>query len=248
MKVMQILMPFAVIWGLAVAHPVEARVFPGGGGGGSGARSAVANSGIAAAAANRIQNPKYGNYGDWGGGTVYHFNNGMVGSLPQRQESAQSLMMQSGIRNTLLTQGQSRTQAIADQRQSYRDWWFETQQQQSANQPRPVGFEWAANEPPKAAMDIIKWPPLLRDPAFASRRTLIEAPYRRTPPELSAPTSQDYAEMISTVQEMKDILEWLTRDGVDTQEYEQAKAFLNKIQQEARQRAQAASKLSEPKG
>jgi hypothetical protein len=224
------LVTVALFGSLVLANAALGRVFPGSGSGRS-------NPAVAARAVDRIQNPKYGNYGDWGGGTVYQFNNGLVGNLPQRQDSAQNMLMQSGIRNTLTSQGQARTEVIASQRQSYRDWWYQLDQQQSAGRSlgRGASFE-RLDAPPPAAMDVIQWPPLLQDPAFASRRTLIEAPYRRSPPGLSPPTVKDYRDMIAIVDEMKDILEWLTREVVDAQEYNQAKAFLEKLQQEARQR------------
>jgi hypothetical protein len=86
-------------------------------------------------------------------------------------------------------------------------------------------------------MDIIKWPALLQDPCFASERTQIEAPYRRTPPNLSVPTVADYQQMARTVEDMKAVLEWRLSDGADTNEYNTAKAFLDKLGQELAQRA-----------
>ena len=51
--------------------------------------------------------------------------------------------------------------------------------------------------------------------------------------------------MVKTTEEMKGVSEWMTQQGVDTQEYKQAKAFLDKLQQEARDAAKAAPPKSE---
>jgi hypothetical protein len=250
MKYLPPMTALAVTCLLALANPAAARVFPGGGGGGG---AIISNPAARASAATAINNNR-NNYGDWGGGAVYMFNNSFVGAPPKQQGPTQSMLLQNQVSNTMIAQGQERTQAIASQRQSYKDWWFQTQQQQSAARPAApsalslVGnFGFEPDPPPKAAMDVIQWPVLLQRPTFASRRTLIEAPYRRTPPKLSAPTAHDYREMIPTIEEMKDILEWLTREGVDTNQYNQAKAFLNLIEQEARQRAAVNPTSPQPK-
>ena len=133
---------------------------------------------------------------------------------------------------------------------------MQTQQQQMAEQrgrrtgaaapvgggfgedPAAAGFG-VADVPPKVATDIIPWPPVLQEPEFAAQRTEIEAPYRRAPPALSAPAPADYRNMVETVGEMKAVLEWRLGQGSGllTQDYEQAKAFLNKLGQEARDRS-----------
>jgi hypothetical protein len=91
---------------------------------------------------------------------------------------------------------------------------------------------------PKAAMDIIKWPALLQEPAFISQRRRIEAPYRRSPPDRIAPTSNDYRDMVASAEEMRAILDWFTKKGVDTQDYEQANRFLTKLEREASKRSE----------
>jgi hypothetical protein len=98
----------------------------------------------------------------------------------------------------------------------------------------------ACSEPPRAeaAIDVIRWPTLLQEPAFASRRAQIEAPYRRSPPELSVPTAADYRDMAKTTQEMEAILEWFTTKGVNTRDYQQAKSFLTTLRGEASKRSQ----------
>ena len=81
-------------------------------------------------------------------------------------------------------------------------------------------------------MDIIKWPTVLQEQCFASERAKIEAPYRRTPPKLSVPTPADYRKMAGTVEDMKAVLEWRLKEGVDTADYNAAKTFLDQLGQE----------------
>ena len=183
----------------------------------------------------------------------------------QNAAMQQRAMVQSGARNMLSTQADARTQNILSQRQSYRDSWFQIQQQQMAERQAygsgspalvsagcgagPVTGGFAVSAPvPEVAMDIIKWPTTLQEPMFASRRALIEAPYRRSPPALSAPTANDYREMVKTVDEMKAMLEWRlsVKSGLDANEYEQAKAFLDKLGQEASERSVNAVKSPKP--
>ena len=100
----------------------------------------------------------------------------------------------------------------------------------------PVGFA-PSSEPPPVALDIIKWPTVLQERCFASERTKIEAPYRRTPPKLSMPRPADYRQMASIVADMQAVLEWRLSKGVDTAEYNAAKVFLDKIGEEISARA-----------
>ena len=209
--------------------------------------------------------PGYG-YGGWGGtngsaallGSDYRQATAMqlkAQSMQAGQQAAmaQNYVVQSGIRNTLSSQAQSRTNAILSQQQANQDWWFQHQSQQMAQRTGrwrnagapavPVGFA-PSGGPPPAAMDIIKWPTVLQEPCFASERARIEAPYRRTPPKLSVPTPADYRKMAGTVEDMKAVLEWRLKKGVDTADYNAAKAFLNQLGQEVTARAQAAGSSS----
>jgi hypothetical protein len=180
-------------------------------------------------------------------------SNRLMGQSAAMQQSA---MVQSGIRDTLGSQADARTQNILSQRQSNRDWWFQVQQQQTAARPAyrssssalascGFGAEPAADgftvagADSQVATDIIKWPTTLQEKEFASGRALIEAPYRRSPPALSTPTAEDYRDMVKTVDEMKAILEWrlTVKSGLETKNYEQAKAFLDKLGQEASERS-----------
>lgn len=174
----------------------------------------------------------------------------------QMADMQRNIARQSGIRNTLAAQGQSQVNAALSQQQADRDWWFQIQQQQAAQQrgsgvgmpmaaagglgPAPAAGGFGPADPrPEAALDIIKWPRALQDRVFAARRAQVEAPYRRSPPNLSTPTAADYENMVKTVDEMRAILEWqLTQEGgLATDDYEQAKAFLDQMRKEANQRA-----------
>jgi len=205
--------------------------------------------------------PGYG-YGGWGGtngaaalmGTDYKQATAMqlkAQSMQAGQQAAmqQNYVVQSGIRNTLSSQAQSQTNAILNQQQSTQDWWFQRQSQEMAQRQGreyasgapavPAGFA-PAGGPPPAATDIIKWPTILQESCFASERSQIEAPYRRTPPKLSTPTAAEYAKMAGAVDDMKAVLEWRLKQGIDTAEYNTATAFLNQLGQEVTARSQAA--------
>jgi hypothetical protein len=205
--------------------------------------------------------PGYG-YGGWGGMTggaaLLGSDSRQATAMQLKSQSmqtgqqaamAQNQVVQSGIRNTLSSQAQSRSNAILTQRQSNQDWWFQQQAQQSAQRGAmgyasgapavPVGFA-PPGEPPPAAMDIIQWPTVLQEKCFASQRARIEAPYRRTPPKLSVPTQADYRKMAGAVEDMKAVLEWRLTESLDTDDYNAAKSFLNQLGQQITARAQAA--------
>jgi hypothetical protein len=220
----------------------------------------------------------YGDYGDYSAdaGVMGLFTSSMNQASVSRAVQSDRLagqnaamqqrsMVQSEVRNTLSTQANSRTQDILSQQQSNRDWWFQVQQQQTARRQtyeygspalvsagfsaEPVTGGFAVASPlPEVSMDIIKWPCALQEQMFASRRALIEAPYRRSPPALSAPTANDYRDMVKTVDEMKAMLEWRlsVNSGLETSDYEQAKAFLDQLSQEASERSVNAVKSPKP--
>jgi hypothetical protein len=204
-------------------------------------------------------------YGGWGGtngsaallGADYRQATAMQLKAQSRQAGqaaamAQNYVVQSGIRNTLSAQAQSQNNAILAQQQANQDWWFQQQSQQMAQRramdqqrgvANPAGFA-PSGGPPPASMDIIQWPTALQDPSFASERAKIEAPYRRSPPKLSVPTSADYRNMARTVEDMKAVLEWRLREGVNTADYNTATTFLKTLGQEVSERAQSAGSLN----
>ena len=164
----------------------------------------------------------------------------------QQATMEQNNVVQSGIRNTLSSEAQSQTKAILSQRQANQDWWFQQEAQQLAQRRTmelehgvpaiPVGFA-PAGGPPAAAMDIIKWPTVLQEPCFASERAHIESPYRRAPPKLNRPTPADYHQMAGAIENMKAVLAWRLKEGIETADYNAAKTFLNRLVEEAATRA-----------
>jgi hypothetical protein len=155
--------------------------------------------------------------------------------LGQQIAAQQMGAMHSGIRNAIELDGQRRTQNVILQQQADRDWWLQTQQQQS-NQRRALAAQLAlmkAAEADTAALDVIHWPAVLRQPQFAERRARIEAPYRRGAKTTSVPTTEDYRVMIEAVGQMKTILKGMA-DDISAREYLDAEAFLDRLAAEAR--------------
>ena len=205
----------------------------------------------------------YGGDGAWGAYTSA-LNNATSRNVAEQDRLAgqnaalqQRAMMQSGIRNTLTTQAQTRTQDLLDRQQSNKDWWFQVQQQQLAQRQtvaaRPyvgqapvAGFESAApaRAQPEAATDIIKWPSVLRDPRFAQQRAAVEAPYRRAPKGEAIPTVEDYQNMIEAAAQMKTILGQMTAE-ISAQDYLNTMKFLDQLAAEARGRIANARPASE---
>ncbi len=204
----------------------------------------------------------YGGYGGYGedAGVMAAYssavNSASMRSAAQADRSAgeqaaarQMAAMQGGIRNTLSTQAEARTQSLLSQQQSNRDWWFQVQEQQMAQRRslasstgagaagQVVGFESApiASTTPQAATDIIKWMPVLCEPQFAEQRARVEAPYRRGSSGLGTPTAADYKAMIDAAQQMKTILGKMTAQ-ISAQDYLGAEKFLDRLAAEAKER------------
>jgi hypothetical protein len=162
--------------------------------------------------------------------------NRLAGAQAAMQQNA---ALQNNIRNTMTSQAQERTQDLLAQRQSNRDWWFQVQQQQTANRlalaARSAGVEAIPAVAPRyeAPTDVIKWLPVLCDPRFAEQRAAIEAPYRRVPKQ--QPTVADYEKMIDAAQQMKVTLGQMTAE-ISAQEYLNAEKFLDQLAAEARGR------------
>ncbi len=90
--------------------------------------------------------------------------------------------------------------------------------------------------------DLIVWPAALKGEYFWSERKMIEDPYLRTPPKLSAPKPDDYREMAKAVENMKEILDRRMIEGMERREYDEGKSFLLKLQQEV------SARISKPDG
>ena len=167
----------------------------------------------------------------------------------QRAASSQMSGMESGIRSAMNAGDQQYAQNLYSQQQAGRNWWFQVEQQQTAERQAQAaryaamsaGFESAqiANAP-KANTDIIKWLPLLQLPQFAAERSQIEAPYRRNSKGLSTPTVDDYRNMLKAAEQMKATLKSMTAN-ITAEEYFSSEAFLNQLAAEIRQRLKPAA-------
>jgi hypothetical protein len=158
--------------------------------------------------------------------------------LGQQIAAQQMAALQGGIRNTIEASGQQRMQNILGQQQADHDWWLQTQQQQIAQrqaQAAQLALMKAAAEvnPPAAALELIRWPPALRNSRFAEQRATIEAPYRRGSNVPSAPLARDYRDMVDAVAQMRTILKGMA-DDVSPRDYRDATAFLDQLAAEAR--------------
>ena len=189
-------------------------------------------------------------YGGWGAYPYANLrstqNTSMELAASARRQSEQramkqNLTVQQGIRSTLSSQAQARTQAIQAEGQSNRDWWFQQQQQQVAQGPRsgarsPLPFvpSVAAMTPstqPAASKGIIAWPQVLLDPRFAAARATVEDPYRQD----RRPTPDDYRAMTGATTDMKTTLEGLATE-VSAAEYMATVKFLDTLAAEAQGR------------
>ena len=195
----------------------------------------------------------YDGYG-YGFGIIYGLNGGWNGRryvaqserlLGQQIAAMQAAARQNGIRDAMSAEAQRRSDQIYGQQQADRDWWLQVQQQQIAE--RQQAAELAAmtagapsDSAPKAATDVVKWPPLLQAAPFAEPRALIEAPYRRNSKGLSTPTAADYKDMIKAVGRMKVILKGMTA-SLMAQEYFDCQAFLDRLAADASERLEKAA-------
>jgi hypothetical protein len=179
-------------------------------------------------------------------------NNQVAGmNIAAQQQAA----LQSSLRNTAVTQAQTRTQNILGQQQANQDWWFQVQQQQVAQRqamaarmppslPPATSFEpgapaettaASAATTPAPADDVMQWPTALQDSRFAALRGEIEAPYRRTPGKISYPTPAEYLAMLGPIEKMRGLLGQMTAD-ISARDYLDADKFLNLVRQQAQDR------------
>ena len=163
----------------------------------------------------------------------------------QQAAIGQNMVVQSGIRNTLSNQAGNRTQAIVDRQQATKDWWFQQQQQQMALRPPPSADyatscagrrverhgaqeQAAARCHGRHSVACLASRTLFRLRAYEDRGPL--SPFTaRAGSKFSEPTVADFREMASAVEDMKAVLQWRLGEGVDTNQYNQAKDFLDKM-------------------
>jgi len=206
--------------------------------------------------------PGYGYYGDagvWGAYTsaLHDSTSRYIAQsdrlMGERAANQQMTAMQSGIRNTLSSQANLRTQTAMSQQQSNRDWWFQIEQQQLARRRAagamgsPATAEAAmatmrqeSPAMPQVATDVIPWLPVLCDPRFAAERAIVEAPYRHADGKPTEPTEADYQRMIEAAGQMKTILDQMAGE-ISAREYLDAGKFLDQLAAEARGRIEKAA-------
>ncbi len=190
----------------------------------------------------------YDGYG-YGFGIIYALNVGWNGRryigqserlLGQQIAAMQAAARQDGIRDAMSAEAQRRSDQIYGQQQADRDWWLQVQQQQLAERQQVAQLAAmtagvSSASAPKAATDVVNWPPLLQAPPFAEQRALIEAPYRRNSKGLNTPTAADYKKMIKAAEQMRVILKGMTASLI-AQEYFDSQAFLDRLTADASER------------
>ena len=135
-------------------------------------------------------------YGGWGGGS-YNTSREIHQqdrAAAQAYAASRNARVGSEVRGTLLNEANARTQASISQQQSARDWWFQTQDRQVAQQSARAS---SRSLPPLAYMPagnmavatvapsdtpLITWPAVLADPRFAAARSSVEGAVRALRP------------------------------------------------------------------
>jgi hypothetical protein len=194
----------------------------------------------------------YDGYG-YGVALIYDLGGGWHGRhyaaqsrlLGEQIAAQQSAAMQRSIRHAMSAEAERRSDQIYGQQQADRDWWLQVQQQQIADRQQVAQLAAMtagvrAASAPKAATDVIKWPPLLHAPQFAEQRAQIETPYRRNSKGPITPTAADYQNMIQATERMRSIVKELTAN-LTAQEYLDSQAFLDRLAAEARNRLEKAT-------
>ena len=171
------------------------------------------------------------------------------------QAQRQTANMQRGLRSATMNAARSQIASMGRQKQSYKDWWFQTQQQQSAQRrmqprsqpppvapryrPRPVVPRRTVSTPrataAKKSADIINWPARLSDPRFAKQRARVEGPFRRQASGGGDPTVKDYREIIDATGQMKATLKEMAYE-ISAGTYLEVEKFLDSLAAEAQER------------
>jgi hypothetical protein len=179
----------------------------------------------------------YGAYGSWDAYSTSSVlaQNAQLASSSRAQQ--QNYVMQTGIRSTLTQQAQAQAQNQANQRQDYKDWWYQTQAQQAAagqarSAPSRSGSTSFVSYSPSSAVSVIQWPILLQDPIFTKLRATVEAPYLYNP---DGPSADDFKDMVKTVAQMKDLVtqKLAFSAGTPEEQAKEADKFLDQLAKEA---------------
>lgn len=189
-------------------------------------------------------------YGGWGAGT---FNTTRELHEQDRMQAramtaSRNARVGGEVRDTLLNEANARTQAAISQQQSARDWWFQTQQRQVAEQAArtasrslpplayaPASGTTMATTAAASTKSLIQWPAVLLDPRFTAQRASVEAPFARFAEGGATVTVAEYRAMIATAEAMKQQLDGLATE-ITAAEYLAAQKFLEQLAGEAQQR------------
>jgi hypothetical protein len=154
------------------------------------------------------------------------------------------------VRSTLINEANARTQSSLAQQQSARDWWFQTQQQQTAERSArasarslpPLAYSSVGNaavpSAPAHTDSLIRWPAVLAEPQFAAERATIETPFARFAHSRVPVTAAEYESIIATAATMRQQLDFLAAQ-ITAAEYIAATKFLDQMAGEARERIAA---------
>jgi hypothetical protein len=156
-----------------------------------------------------------------------------------------------GINQSLAQQANFRTQSMMAERDSAKDWWFQQQSQQLANRQaresyQPMNLpnsnygdgEGNAPQQTPAAKEIMLWPTLLKDPAFAELRSEIESPFRIAYADNKPLSAGDYRGILKSIDAMKIKLKGISSSVVDS-EYEAVVSYLDELSADAQKRLNA---------
>ena len=196
--------------------------------------SSVAAAPVVAAALRNNDNS--GGYEDYGGGASYDLGSGKSEpSLDRRRPVSPPL-------------DRSRTRIGGTKPSRRPSRWQANRPRETLTPLAPASFSRNSIISPKPPWTSSSGRLCCRGRRFSRGGRKIEAPYRRSPPALSVPTAGDYYAMVKTMEEMEDMLEGLLQESpVETDEYDEAKAFLHTIEQQARERSESGGTSSKLK-
>ena len=237
-------------------------------------RVVLTSSFLAALSVAEVARAQFGPYGGYSGGwgaypyAVSSRNANVTRQIAAQRHAAsfsqaqrQTAAMQRGLHNATMSAARSETASMARHKQSYKDWWFQTQQRQSAQrrmQPRhqpppaapmyrppaaaprrtvspPAPSAPRATAPRQKSTNIIKWPPWLMDPRFAQRRDRVEELLQRQASGGGKLTAKDYREIVDAVAKMKTTLKGMAYE-ITAGTYLEVEKFLDSLAAEAQQR------------
>jgi hypothetical protein len=158
------------------------------------------------------------------------------------------------INQSMAQQADMRTQSMTADRQSAKDWWFQTQAQQVASrqarasyQPMSLPplsdgtFDDSASKPrsqASAPKEIMIWPTLLKNSQFDDYRNEVEAPFRRAYADKKPLTADDYRGILNAIDKMKIKLEGMSLQIIES-EHATVNGYLDELAADAQKRLDA---------